>query len=313
MAQNANIIRGVDGRQYIGLGNGCFLEVIGEQPNTAEFDVSSVDDTASEPLAPETVMTTGSGNDEVMCELRKVNARLDGIERRMDQFVCFAANMDKFMSTKPSLPANFQKRVEPEDFSDVRECCPILSEAALMQMEGKLKDKAYADKLFRFFHSEYNMNGKRDGKAFFKTIFRRLVAPPLLQPFSWKGNSRKKNGADPITPNRSFRNTFPYLIQFVQRVIAAADMEQTSEQTEMCFSQFLRQKRTEIQRYQENGGEQRAASSRSRKPKEALPCEEQKQHDMEQDSSTSQSSQVASEGDIASRVSEDSSSSVNVE
>lgn len=288
MDQRANIIRGVDGRQFIALGNGCYMEVL-NQSDPVITDASSYADQECEPLAPETdpVENSGFNHQEVLCEvlseLRKINTRIDGIEQRMDQFVLFSANMDKFMSAKHSTSTAMTKRPEPEEFSDIQELCPISSEDVLQSFEKNLKVKVYADRFFRFFHSEYNMNGKRDGKVFFKIIIRRMIAPPVLQPFSWKGNSRKTDSSATFVPNRSFRDTFPSIVQFVQRVIAAADMDHTLEHTDMCFSQFLRQKRVEIQRFLDNKRGKRAPGSRIRKPKELQACGESNHERQEQE------------------------------
>lgn len=118
-------------------------------------------------------------------------------------------------------------------------------------LESNLKSKVYADKFFRFFHCEYNLSGKRDGEAFFKTLFRRIIAPTLLQFISWKGNFSKTDESVPFIPNRSFRDKFPCMVQLLQRVVFTGDMDHTGEETEKCLSQILRQKKVEIQRFLE--------------------------------------------------------------
>lgn len=275
MAQQPNIFGGIDGRQYIALDNGCYMEVVGDQYDPLVKDSVSHDDNPEfEPVhASATATNTDSDLSKILVELQKLNARFDGMEQRVDQLVSFAANMDKFMSMKNSSTIISKTRPEPEDFEEIRELLPIMSEEEMQMLEQKLKNKQFADKLFRFFHTEYNLNGKRDGKSFFKTIVRRMVAPTLLQPFSWTGGSRKTPDNIAFTPNRSFRDTFQCLVQFVQRVVFAADMDHTSEQTDSCFSLFLRQKKVEIERFLSDNSARRAAGSRTRKSKESRSCD----------------------------------------
>nr|XP_029724571.1 uncharacterized protein LOC115264702 [Aedes albopictus] len=269
--QNSFVGTIIDGRQYISLGNGCFMEVVSQSEAVAadvgpEHDLESDIAVASAPIPME---DGESDSAKILRELQRINSRLDGVEKRVDQLIVFSASMDKFMSTKQTSAA--KKRPEPEDFTDIRQLWPLLSEDELLQLEQNLKNKPYADKLFRYFDSEYNLNGKREGKSFFKNVVRKIIAPTLLQPFSWTGCSRK-SGTDesaPFTPNRSFRDTFPSVVQFVQRITCAADMDHTLEDTASCFSLFLRQKRTEMERFLSDNPGKRAAGCRTRKPREA--------------------------------------------
>lgn len=286
MAQEANINTN-EGVQYIALGNGCYMEMSFAQPNPAVGDFSLNDDVKCDAGLQSAVganRNDDTGSDiavilsDIRSQLQSINARLDKIEAcflgRLDQVLVFMANFDKLMSTRESAPNSKEKKREAEDFEEFRKLCPILSEDDLQTLERNLKSKVYADRFFRFFDHEYNLNGKREGKVLFKTILRRIVVPTLLQPFSWKGNSRKTDEAASFIPNRSFKDSFPELVLFLQRVIFAADMEHTAEDTEECFSLFLRQKNVEIQRFLEGSHTKRAACSRTRKPKDTNVCDE---------------------------------------
>lgn len=283
MAQQPNIFGGIDGRQYIALDNGCYMEVVGDQYDPLVKDSVSHDDNPEfEPVhASATATNTDSDLSKILVELQKLNARFDGMEQRVDQLVSLAANMDKFMSMKNSSTIISKTRPEPEDFEEIRELLPIMSEEEMQMLEQKPKNKQFADKLFRFFHTEYNLNGKRDGKSFFKTIVRRMVAPTLLQPFSWTGGSRKTPDNIAFTPNRSFRDTFQCLVQFVQRVVLTADMDHTSEQTDSCFILFLRQKSRN--RAIPKRQLRKACCRRTRNSKDARTCDKPtEEHELEE-------------------------------
>ncbi|XP_062555718.1 uncharacterized protein LOC134220633 [Armigeres subalbatus] len=176
MSQPVCIIRGDDGRQYVDLGNSCYMEIMGEESDPTVEVASNSGDVREAVLQSvpgnEIIENTGEANNEkITNELQKIHTKLDGLAARLDRVLSFSANFDKFMSAKQSASVCLERRREFEDFSELKALCPILSEDRLQVLENHLKNKVYADKFFRFFDSEYNLNGKRDGKAFSKRLF----------------------------------------------------------------------------------------------------------------------------------------------
>ncbi|XP_065075021.1 uncharacterized protein LOC135698817 [Ochlerotatus camptorhynchus] len=251
--QPANIIQDMDGRRYIELGYDCYAELVGENA-AAVADVSEVENQQTNP-SPEVV---GHLNGE----LELIKTRLDGIETKLEKLVLFMANIDKLMSTKKSGSTAPEKKGNQECFLEFADLCPVQDENRLKLLEKNLNDSMYTDKLYRFFHTEYSLNGKCEGSPFFKTVMRRMLVPTILLPFSWKGFSRKVPGPESTADNRSFKETFPGFVAFIQRIVCAADIVHTVEANDACFS---RQKNIEVQRFLEGKQGRRANCTRQRK------------------------------------------------
>ncbi|XP_021706386.1 uncharacterized protein LOC110678100 [Aedes aegypti] len=205
MSSQSHILSGSDGKQYFSLGNGCYMEVILPETNADETLIgneprySSLDPTNLKPeKCDDDSYDDGMENSDIVSQLKTLTSRVEAVEARLDQLLVFMANIEKFITTRSAASASKEQKREPEDFGEFKKLCPILSEDQLQMVEHNLKNKPFADKFFRFFESEYNLNGKRDGRAFMKTILRRIVAPTILLPFSWKGNSRRTTDAVPF-------------------------------------------------------------------------------------------------------------------
>lgn len=266
--QQANIIEDVDGRRYIELGYDCYAELIGENALTdGSQDNRVVEKQQIEPNADSSEVKQHVKNELKAINTKldviegKINKRLDVIECKTDKILLFMANVEKFMSLKKSGTTPEQK-VKHECFTVFADLCPVQDESKLALLENNLCDRQYADKLYRFFHTEYNLNGKREGSPFFKILMRRMLVPTILQPFSWKGFSRKVPGPECTADNRSFKETFPGFVAFIQRIVSAADIEHTMETNDAYFSQFLRQKNVEVQRFLEGKQGRQANSTR---------------------------------------------------
>lgn len=224
-------------------------------------------------------------------DLSSINNRLDKLGAKLDDHSAILQRIELFMlgfsyakpAAEPQQATSSkgicdmrQRGIEREDmrqrsmenFDEFEQMPQIVTKEQLTELDTKLGDPAYEAKFFRYIQSVYKLTGKREGFPFFKTVIRKLIAPTVLVCFSWKGNSRTKKG-DQIAvvndQNYSFKNMFPNIVRFIYRVVSAADFEYTSEDNEKAFSDYLRQKTTEIRRFLQSSGIQRACSRKRRR------------------------------------------------
>lgn len=208
-------------------------------------------------------------------QFQEIIQRLDRIEPVLEKLVFFMADVQRYMRMKSSSDQSDQvdnsKKRKIQDFSEYEGFFPIHTEDQLLTLESSLKNQAANDKLLDYFEYVYNLNGKRDNGPFFRTLMRKILIPTTIQAFSWKGQSRSTKGSVK-TENKSFKDTFPTFVKFVHRVVRAADFEFTEEDNDDAFSNYLRNKNTEIQRHEKGAGEQRVARVRRNKaPKPVVP------------------------------------------
>lgn len=212
-------------------------------------------------------------------DLFNIHNKLDSLSTTLNGHSSILHRIEKFMNTYsfskahehqplPSSREDLRLR-SSENFEEFERMQKIETREQLTELDAKLADPAYEAKFFRYIQSSYNLTGKREGFPFFKTIIRKLITPTVLVSFSWKGNSRMKRGDQTTVivqdKNTSFKNEFPNIVRFMYRVVNAADFEYTSEDNEKAFSDYLRQKTTEIKRFLQSNGNQRTPSSRKRK------------------------------------------------
>ncbi|XP_062561044.1 uncharacterized protein LOC134225189 isoform X2 [Armigeres subalbatus] len=214
-------------------------------------------------------------------DLTGIHKRLDQLGAKMDGHGAILQRIEMFMASfsyakpletqSPPVSREDLRQRSNESFEEFEQMGQIVTREQLTEFNAKLANSAYEAKYFRYIQSVYKLTGKREGFPFFKTIIRRLIAPTVLICYSWKGHSRTKKGdqtAVVVTDhNFSFRNMFPNIVRFIYRVVNAADFEYTGEDNEKAFSDYLRQKKTEIKRFLQSNGAQRAASSRKRRKK----------------------------------------------
>lgn len=271
------------GSQYLQLANGSWIEVSMQNTHPSENMQSnepSITDSCSVALPEKPVQTTSTESqvmnvmnapadyNEVSKKLDLVLNRLDRMEHAVEKIMSFIADTQRFMSMKSidhesARYENTRKRKINEDFSEIEALFPVPGEQELLMLENSLKTQAVNDKFFDYFEFSYQLNGKRNSGSFFKLLIRRILVPTLLAPFSWKGQSRNVQGTE-RPENRSFKDTFPTFVNFVHRVVRAADCEFTQEQCHNAFGLYLRNKHTEISRYT-GEGYQREAHTRRRK------------------------------------------------
>lgn len=209
---------------------------------------------------------------ELSEKLSEIIIRLERIEPILEKVVFFMADVDRYMNTttkQSTIIDSTEKKKFQEDYSEFEGLFPINKEEQLLAFESSLNNQAIHNKLFNYFESVYNLNGKRDSSPFFKTLLRKILVATTMRSYSWKGQSRNNKGS-PKTLNKSFKDTFPLFIKFIHRVVRAADYEFTEEHNNDAFSIYLRNKNTEIQRHERGGYEQRVARvRRTRTPKSA--------------------------------------------
>ncbi|EAT33468.1 AAEL014257-PA [Aedes aegypti] len=217
-------------------------------------------------------------------DLTAIHNRLDQLGAKLDGHSAILHRIEMFMlNSSYSKPAEQQQPHNRDDFRlrsgenfDEFERMPkIVTKEQLTELDAKLSNPEYEAKFFRYIQSVYKLTGKREGFPFFKTVIRRLMAPTVLVCYSWKGNSRTKKGDQTAVvndQNYSFKNMFPNIVRFIYRVVSAADFEYTSEDNEKAFSDYLRQKTTEIKRFLHSNGVQREACTRKRRRKMQPPA-----------------------------------------
>lgn len=281
------------GRQFLQLENGSLVEIsVQNEDNgivpTHPVDVSenmdlqssessflmatpNLDPTASgsaKPTDSHIGNTTNTNENEIIQKLDTILNRLDRMETAVDKITIFMADTQRFLRMRSDDSESAQiestrKRKMNEDYSEIEALFPVPGEQQLLLLENSLKNQAVNDKFYGYFEYSYNLNGKRDSVSFFKVLLRKVLAPTILVPYSWKGQSRNTPGTERMG-NKSFKNTFPTFISFILRVVRAADYEFTQEQCHNAFSLFLRNKHTEIKRFTGEGN-QREAHARWRR------------------------------------------------
>ncbi|XP_062551724.1 uncharacterized protein LOC134216984 [Armigeres subalbatus] len=285
------VIIASDGKPYAQLENGNYYaltdndnEVIMDQlSNIKQDEVDLGVDTDLQQMASSS--TVNEYQYSVITELRKINVRLDAFEAKLSQLnaeVCktndrlnvqegllvkltdFMANVNKLMLMKNSNDATPIGNRYDEEFTEFESMPKINSVEAFKIFEQRLSDTEFSGKFFRYTHSIYSLNGKRDSGPLFRTIVRKLITPNVLTPFSWMGNKRTKKGSDECSHNINFQETFPNFIKLMQQVMQAADCSNTREQSDHLFKTLLRYKNLELKRYESGSGERRASSSRKR-------------------------------------------------
>lgn len=286
---------GSDGKQYAQLSNGTYYaitdnsnEVVDEQVETfiKQDEVDLGIDNDMDMINSPTPALGESDFSTIASELRKINDRLDVYDGKLSKLTTevgkindrldvqegllvkvteFMANFNKLLSMKNSNNVTLTPTRQEEDFSEYENMAKIDSDQSFKAFDQSLADPAYSGKFFRYLHSIYSLNGKRDSGPLFRTLIRRLITPNVLIPYSWMGNKRTKKGSTGDSgQNINFQETFPNFIKLMHQVFLAADCSNTREQNEKLFKNLLRYKNLELKRYENGSGEHRASSSRKR-------------------------------------------------
>lgn len=204
-------------------------------------------------------------------EVHKTNDRLNIQEGLLVKLTEFMANFNKLMASKTSDNTMSTVTRQEEDFSEYESMTKISSDQSFKAFEQNLGDPAFLAKFFRYLHSIYSLNGKRDSGPLFRTIIRRFVTPNVFIPYSWMGNKRtKKVSTGESGNNLNFQETFPNFIKLMHQVLQAADYSSTREQNEQLFKNLLRYKVLELKRFENGSGEHRASSSRKRQKRQKV-------------------------------------------
>lgn len=288
------VVTGTDGKQYAQLANGYYYAIddnsneITEEPLSIPIKQDEVDlgvddcnmvgvssPACDEPDYSPTTIELRKINDrlnvfegklfDITTEIRKTNERLDVQEGLLVKLTDFMANFNKLMALRNKNDVPTIATRQEEDFSEFDKMTKIDSDESFKGFEQCLADPKFSEKFFRYLHSIYCLNGKRDSGPLFRTLMRKLLAPNVLIPYSWMGNKRTKKGStgDPGL-NINFQATFPNFIKTMHQVLHAADCSTTREQNENLFKNLLRYKMLELKRYENGNGERRASSSRKR-------------------------------------------------
>lgn len=257
MAEPLQVIQSSDGRQFVRLENGNYLEIMPKQmiPDKVPINLTKTD------------TSTEFDNDQPVT-LEDINERLIRIETYLQKVMLFMADVSKFMELRAE-PATTTAPVKRrrENFEEFDMLFPIINDEMLLSFETRLNDQVFFEKLLRYVSCQYELNGKRDGKAFFKTLIRKMITPYALLPYSWLGKSR--HISQDREPNKSFKNLFKNIVKFFNSATSEADCTFSNEGVCKAFSVILRQKHTEMKRFLA-GGERRTPSSRVRPRKVEL-------------------------------------------
>lgn len=286
------VVIGNDGKQYAQLANGYYYALT-DSSEAAEAPTSNVIKQDEVDLGIDNELNSFNSpspalddSHDVLIELRKINDRLNNFERNLSEIASelrkandrldvqegllvktteFMANFNRLMAMKNMNDATPIANRQEEDFSEFENISKIDSDESFKAFERGLAERAFSEKFFRYLHSIYSLNGKRDSGPLFRTIMRKLLAPNVLIPYSWKGNKRTKKGSTGDSgANMNFQETFPNFIKTIHQVLHAADYSTTREQNDNLFKNLLRYKVLELKRYESGNGERRASSSRKR-------------------------------------------------
>lgn len=286
ISEPLQIIQSVDGKQYIRLQNGCYVEVMAEQSNSEP------------PVSPIKANVTSVSKENRTTTLDDILERLTRIEHCLQKITLFMADVSKFMEARTGAPSKTSTlKKKAENFDDVEVLFPINDEEKLQSMEVSLNNQAFFEKLTRYISAQYELNGKRDGKAIFKSVIRKMIAPNVFLSYSWMGSSRKT--ANDREPNKGFKVSFPNIVRFFESMLREADIAFTNEAVHKAFSDHLRQKYTEMNRAS-SGVERRIPSSRVRlrKPKiEQIEVEHEDTYFSENNETSESSASVDNDND----------------
>lgn len=292
-SMNPWIITAGDGKQYVQLDDGTCLEIVADTRTNDGFQIPLsnisvgdsninehntndivaninpiIDDQAgSVTLSGHIQNQDADSSIDVQAVLENLQTRVTRIEGMLEKVLMFMANMNKLLEDKSTQNKSPQKEKNrtPENFSEFSNIFPVKDIQSLADLNSKLNNQHYAQKLFRYTETMFNLSGKREGKPFFRTLLRKLVDPVVMTHYSWLGNTRTKKGEKPCIQNMSFKKEFPVFVEFVGRIVRAADFEFSIEATEDSFCQFLRQKNTELKRHRaRNGASKRSHTKKKR-------------------------------------------------
>lgn len=279
-----------NGKKYAELSDFGNLEMGNEsESNLLTYVVQSipVDDAANIVNPGMKTAETHSTIDLLLTEVRRLHDRFDKIEKDIEeQKVAFSEFVSSFIQ-RPNLVESTNNQNTgtdiKEDYIEFEKMTRILDDTSLHEMEKALSDKSYFEKFIRYMTLKYDLDGRRDSKAFFKTVFRSTIAPCVLKPYSWKGNSRATHqGTDVV--NVSFKMKYPKIVNFFDAIMASADCTFKTEQIEQYFDSFLRNKLKEMERETQREKRNlcpRASTSRKRKRNETK-AEENKNENTKQ-------------------------------
>ncbi|XP_062562278.1 uncharacterized protein LOC134225871 [Armigeres subalbatus] len=281
ISEPLQMIQASNGKQYIKLQDGSYLEVSEDQMNDETVPINTkIND----------VEDTKDGRCEV---LKSIDERLTRIESCLQKITLFMADVSKFMEIRKDTHESISSsKMKMENFQEVEMLFPIDDDGKLKSMEMSLCNPSFSEKISRYFSIQYDLNGKRDGKAMFKILIRKMITPAVLLPYSWMGNSKKNRQNQ--EPNKGFKTSFPNIVIFFEKILREADIAFTNEAVHKAFGDHLRQKYTEMNRFL-SGGERRMPSSRVRirKPKielKEMDNHENKSHSENENSSSSSTS-----------------------
>ncbi|XP_062550293.1 uncharacterized protein LOC134215052 [Armigeres subalbatus] len=254
ISEPLQIVKDTDGKQYIQLENGCYMEVSEDTNDGAGVNSTiNVTDIPNENCPPTASIT-----------LEDIDQRLTRMEACLQKIFSFIADVSKYLEMRKEAVAPAASKRKKEDFEEVEKLFPINDDQQLQSFESSLKDAVFNGKMMRYVSTQYDLNGKRNGKTFIKILIRRLIAPNVLLPYSWMGNSRRIHQDQ--NPNKGFKKSYPNIVIFFENITYEADYSSTTEGVHKAMGDHLRHKHTEMKRYL-TGGERRLPSSRVRKQK----------------------------------------------
>lgn len=189
-------------------------------------------------------------NAELNIRLSNLESQVAAQTPKLDTILHFVADVKKYFTMKPKIDTS--ATLNDEDFTSCKEVLKVKDNQDLLALEAALSGQEFQTKALRYYNTVYDLSGKRDGTKFFRGFMRATVPAVILLEYSWKGQQRQKKNPEPIdllcTTNKSFQSTFPKFIEFVCKLVKAADFKSTNEATHTLFSNFLRHKKTEVKR-----------------------------------------------------------------
>ncbi|KXJ79206.1 hypothetical protein RP20_CCG002000 [Aedes albopictus] len=124
ISEPLQIIQSVDGKQYIRLQNGCYVEVMAEQSNSEP------------PVSPIKANVTSVSKENRTTTLDDILERLTRIEHCLQKITLFMADVSKFMEARTGAPSKTSTlKKKAENFDDVEVLFPINDEEKLQSME----------------------------------------------------------------------------------------------------------------------------------------------------------------------------------
>lgn len=221
-------------------------------------------------------------------QLTQNTQHIESVDGKVDQILKHTSRIDKMLSEilkksqgKSSISCEIdeqQQHATVSKFGEFENFKKIETAEELKSFEKKLSNIAYEQKLIRFLHTKFTLDGQQKGATIFKDILRSLVVEAsLFKPYSWVG--QKRNGVKPL----SFKENHKVFIDFMKKMVQFGDSSKTDEHVEKLFENTLRFKNVIEKRESARAGASKEFVGRNRRKSKSKIANSSRKHVQEND------------------------------